>query len=765
MQPLIDAAHHWDSLGLKIVPLKLSLNDEGKKELQPLWKWQSEAYPGYDGLDWNGANGFAVVLGQTDKGWLCYVDVDTDAPVKEDPFTVLVRAFPELQNTYIEKTPHGFHFFIYIDGTPGGNINLKDKWGLELHVNGLAVMAPSSYEGGAYTVYHNAEIISIPDFYERFKAKFLGVAVKKAVKQQRFKRRKGEIRPCISSALQNDRHIAHLMRLTIAAEYKAAGYDDHATAMLFKSQDDFDYNKTLYQVRTADPSKVASCENIKEWGYCLGLKCPHYTEIFEVTPEELLDHELEALNAVKVHPLIDFHPEVGLTIGGVAPHKNLKVIFLAEKPFLASSGFFQFRETVSPNVQLEMLRFPAISPVHLGIMLLETRNYFKNGKIDFPSKNEVFDLISGRLHYYWYHSQPEVYTLISCWIIATYFHPMFAFFPVLNVQGGRKTGKSTLLDFIFYTSWNPTGRETALREADLFRTIQDGRVTYIADITKMNTKSNRYWDLIDVVEMGTEREGCVRRIDKETGKPLTFRTYSPKAIASRESLPFLPKCIRIITEEPMDISVYSKRRAEMPFDPQWKEIVRRCILAAVKYWREVYEAYQSMEQTQRLTGRAFNYWQPILAVCKVFHPEGFDALLKYAEEYAETESEEDVLTEVEKALLTHFYGFTEDEPKRFLLKDLTAKVRELTGEQHVHHASVRSALRNLKLIAEVRNTTQGVNYQINIKRAKELVHAKRLNISVNENEAAEKQNTCEVCGQQPGKLRLRGGEHYICDSC
>ncbi|MEM3579346.1 MAG: bifunctional DNA primase/polymerase [Candidatus Bathyarchaeia archaeon] len=267
------AARRWSELGLKIVPVKLSLDEKGNKRLRPLWKWQSEDYPGFERLDWSRANGYAVILGRTDNGWLSYVDVDADAPVKEDPFTVLVRAFPELENTYIEKTPHGFHFFIYINKpAEAGNINLKDKFGLEFHVNGLVIMAPTNYEGGAYSIYNNAEIVSIAEFYERFRAKFKPSKVKTEGKK-RVKRVRG-VRPCLKKALETCSNLPHLMRLAIAAEYKRAGLEDEDVARLFEGQEDYDFQKSLYQVRTADPDKAASCQTIRDMGFCLGFECP-----------------------------------------------------------------------------------------------------------------------------------------------------------------------------------------------------------------------------------------------------------------------------------------------------------------------------------------------------------------------------------------------------------------------------------------------------------------------------------------------------------
>jgi hypothetical protein len=49
---LVEAAKKWADRGFQIVPLKLSLAEDGSKRVQPLFKWQTEAYPGFAGLDW-----------------------------------------------------------------------------------------------------------------------------------------------------------------------------------------------------------------------------------------------------------------------------------------------------------------------------------------------------------------------------------------------------------------------------------------------------------------------------------------------------------------------------------------------------------------------------------------------------------------------------------------------------------------------------------------------------------------------------------------
>jgi len=326
-----------------------------------------------------------------------------------------------------------------------------------------------------------------------------------------------------------------------------------------------------------------------------------------------------------------------------------------------------------------------------------------------------------KVSYYWYHSDSRVYTLVACWIIGTYFHPIFVFYPALNPQGQRETGKSTLLELLRRMCWNPTAREVALRGADLFRTIQDSRVTYIADVTKLDRKSKTYSEVIDIYETGTEKGGRVRRIDKETGEPIEYQTYGPKAIATQYELPFTAKCIRLITEKAANIE-YSKRRQKLDFDPEWPKIVNLLLKAAIKYWPKVVEVYEQVEQTDKLTGRAFNYWAPLLAICKIFAPQRYDDLVRLAEEMAELQEKGDRLSEVEDAILALLLEY-QGETAIILLKELTEKVQSIVPWVKNWYI-VKSALDNLGIVKRRYESRQGVSYQIALDRAKKKAEAK-----------------------------------------
>jgi len=88
------------------------------------------------------------------------------------------------------------------------------------------------------------------------------------------------IRPCIEAALNQQLNgpNGHLMRLAIAREYLAAGLAVMEVVGLFRSQRDFDAEKTRYYVEYAckNPGRPFKCETICKLGFCLGERCPIY---------------------------------------------------------------------------------------------------------------------------------------------------------------------------------------------------------------------------------------------------------------------------------------------------------------------------------------------------------------------------------------------------------------------------------------------------------------------------------------------------------
>lgn len=349
-------------------------------------------------------------------------------------------------------------------------------------------------------------------------------------------------------------------------------------------------------------------------------------------------------------------------------------------------------------------------------ILLLASEAISTGGIKKGDHQEAFLKLLHKVSYYWYHSDDRFYVGIACWTLATYLHRLFGCFPILHFQGERESGKSTAIHVLHNFAWNPTSPEASLRSADLFRTIEGSRPTYLVDITKFQDRGADIQDVIDVFELGYERNGVVRRCDKDTLEPTEWRICCPKAVASRYDLPFENKAIRIITDRPPKNleKIYTERHTQLlRGDPDVKTIIGDILRCCLNVWNEILQVHEQLTQTDKLYGRRFEIWSPLLAVCKVFAPDKFGDLLALAEKDAEEQEVTDRIAEVEECLLSVL-----QKSKTWLLKDLTIEIQERVPWVKSWHI-VKSALTNLGVSKGEYQASRGKTYKIDLERVKE----------------------------------------------
>ena len=800
---LKSVAYGYWRQGLNIVLVK------GKKPLSEWKQWQTrrQTEADFEALPWDEADGFALIGGSKLDNGLYIAAVDFDVKnVSEQAKERGLKILKRLPITQIERTvSNGQHWIYQTRKKPRTITSYHNDYAVELlGENKLIIMAPSQgykrLNDNTPTVVHDIEALFL---------KALGKeGLAKSPKQNTFwfdredlaaKPYRGKHPLCIQKLLKGvnkgERNEACIRLCSYFANFRMI--DPNKTWKLIlqwnKRNNPPLEEKELRQVfeSALKGGYVFGCSDPLLSNYCNGKpECPLGAANLE--PLEIIEHELEKQRVIKLHPLIDYHPETGFAIGTLLKASGQSLLFLKKKPLILRFDNCLLEEAFSHPVSLEKPKWASLEETWRENLLRLAREHYSKGKIEFPPENEVFEKVLQKLRYYWYHSDSRYYTLVTCWIIGSYFHPIFVFYPVLNPQGQRETGKSTLLELLRRMCWNPTGREVALREADLFRTIQDSKVTYIADITRLSPKSKTYTEVIDIYETGTERGGKVRRIDKDTGEPIEYQTYGPKCIATRYELPFTAKCIRIITEKAPD-PVYSKRRAQLDFDPEWPQIVNALLRAAIRYWPKIAEAYPNMEQTDKLKGRTFNYWAPLLAVCKVFAAQHYNELLKLAEEKAEAQEKGDRLSEVEDAILAVLLEY-DTSTKYIPLKELTEKVQNILPWVKDWHV-VKSALDNLGIVKKRLKTGKGVSYQIDIEKVKQKAKARGISeepleqkVALSENGFVEEANVqlddlkavywsdhfyerhiCCICGYQRPTCwqaeTYKGDKYWICEDC
>jgi len=720
---LKDAAFEYWQLGHRIVPIII----EAEKIPLVEWRrWQNEeqTLQDFEDLPWDRANASAVICGVRLNNDFCVgvLDLDVEKAGKPLPQEVLEKqgeVAGAMPVTQLEETPSSGKHLIYFSKAPVQS-KTYDACGIEILGEGkLCIMAPSK----GYKKLNDNLPSELQNLNFRFEEALEKAGLKPAlIKVRRSAGRRGrrkaeQIRYCCEAALKRDKQISHLMRLTIAAEHRKAGWSEDDVVALFTNQADFDRKTCLTQVRSADPDKVATCESIKEWGYCYA-ECP----LREWTLEEAIDQELKEAERIELHPYIDYHPETGLTVGAFlqASGKILQIIDASVKTVDSESLLVE-----GLNPMIASVRQPSsigLSKNQLKEMLLVSRELQKGSGITKEAEKNVADLLLQKALHYFYHSDQRWHLAISCFAIVTYYHRLFPILGPLVFQGPRGSGKSTIGTFLRGVCWNPTSLQAGLRSAPLFRSIEASRPTFFADLTKIDLRDA---DLIDLFEI-IEQDGSVKRCVGENNEPTDFYVFCPKIIMVRQTVPFSHKCIECITETAPRGSPYTERRRFIATDQELKDIRLNLLQMAIFNWRSILAAYEGIQSDEKLYGRRFDLWRPLLAVCKVCYPDRYNDLVSLAYEDTERAEKGDVTSDVEDALLAYFL-MSEDDSKTFLLRDLTEHAQKQLGSQVVKsYHIVASALKNLGLVKKKQSTSDGVKYQIDLAKAHRAASERRI---------------------------------------
>lgn len=322
------------------------------------------------------------------------------------------------------------------------------------------------------------------------------------------------------------------------------------------------------------------------------------------------------------------------------------------------------------------------------------------------------DEVADKLKYYIKLSSDLQYYIAACFVIGTYMFPLFATFGYLIVSGEKGAGKGTFLDLMQRLCWNSTKKMISPSEATIFRIIKEQLPTMIIDeYHRIIEKPNIGAAVESILESGYEKGGVVPRTEtiKEKGIDsrivVNFPVYCPKVLATRKQVEADNKGIKIIIPKKIHDDVYAERKRELYNDVFFKNIRKSLIKWVLSNQTEISKAYETIKPTDRLGGREFNVWLPILSVAKVAFPEKYDKLVKFVEYSINKtrtdswENEDRILTALNSLLQVLNDGKRKLKNPSYIVtnKEIKKAYHEAEGE-NISHLTIKSALDNMNLI-------------------------------------------------------------------
>ncbi|MFX0200146.1 MAG: hypothetical protein ACFFCW_28835 [Candidatus Hodarchaeota archaeon] len=230
----------------------------------------------------------------------------------------------------------------------------------------------------------------------------------------------------------------------------------------------------------------------------------------------------------------------------------------------------------------------------------------------------LFTLIQEQYRHYIDFLDRRVYSLISVWVIGTYFHRLFSAYPYIHLNGDPQTGKTKTLELTAHLAFNGelTFHSTP---AYIVRAISDNHCTCCVDEAERlrPSKDEDRQLVISMYNSGYKRGAMAGKVESTNRKgkweTRRFEAYSPKLFASIKDLdPVLnTRCIPIVMVESADTEI--KNRNLNSEDPIFQTIRDRLYGAMMLHHQTIKEIYHGLTDRD-IQGREWELWRPLLSI-------------------------------------------------------------------------------------------------------------------------------------------------------
>ncbi|MEM0268308.1 MAG: hypothetical protein QXI51_03025 [Candidatus Korarchaeum sp.] len=350
---------------------------------------------------------------------------------------------------------------------------------------------------------------------------------------------------------------------------------------------------------------------------------------------------------------------------------------------------------------------------NLDKAIRETLQYYmEHGEFPRYNPGELWNRWLAFIKSVLYHPDERIYGVILAWGLATWFHPIFDYFPSLVPQGEAGTGKSMILRLLRGLVFNPTPPRVSVSKSYLYRAANESKKTILLNLVGLSRESENDLELQSILEGMTEKGSDVGRVDPENLDASSINIFTPVATATRTSIPIGKKAIVIRTERAPK-GKYRGVGKKMDEFRESGEVARCMVPLSLELAKEVKEAYEriTQEPIEGLDDRDMDYWAPLFAIVKVFAPENLQMIIEFAKDYAKQYEPHDIMAEIEEAILLIIWARRSDSIK-WHVRGLQREIENEVGIK-VTPQRVKDALKNLKIHKAIKSEGKYKYYYIN----------------------------------------------------
>jgi hypothetical protein len=232
---------------------------------------------------------------------------------------------------------------------------------------------------------------------------------------------------------------------------------------------------------------------------------------------------------------------------------------------------------------------------------------------------------------------PGTTATLALWSILTYGYSIWPAVPYLFIGGPLGSGKSTVFAVLNQLAFRPLNTSNMTAPA-LFRTLNERGGTLLLDeAERLKQSTPEVGDMLTMLLAGYKHGGQATRLEAvgDTFRTMSFDVFGPKAMACIAGLPaaLLSRCIPITMFRAAPGSEKPRRRIDA--DPRWPCFRDDLHVLALEHgptWRQL--ALRTDVCPVELAGRAYELWQPLLALAAWLDEHGADGLLGMMQKHA-----------------------------------------------------------------------------------------------------------------------------------
>jgi len=357
-------------------------------------------------------------------------------------------------------------------------------------------------------------------------------------------------------------------------------------------------------------------------------------------------------NKIPVNDYMTIHPALDFWLGGAivavgakwqATYTDGSVEFITKPLCILNDGErFEYSKKELANRRLYHTGYLDIPAARWSFDDIEKFGQKQSS----PSILKVCEQIKESIHYYMDFMDERHFDLLACFIIYTYFYPLFNGAPILQFWGEFQTGKTKICSLLEAMCFNPINSAN-ISSSSVFRLVESRRATVLLDESEDVSTSERTKEIRNMLLAGTGKSGETFRQEKmldDSFQTRSFKVFSPKVIANITGIDIPALQSRIIRLVTTGTSNKEKRSREVEQeDERWQSIRNHLYRICLARSEQVLEARYHLPE-HSLNGRTLLIWQGILSVASLCSVKIWQSIVSYADEnkeYIDAEIEED----------------------------------------------------------------------------------------------------------------------------